>query len=427
MSEPDSSDVYQMLGSVCTVPFLGVIFYLVKMFDLTQYFALLHLTNLVFYPGFYFWVFGKSSMTWESWKAFFPIAICQIFVHLVIFLVCYFRKPKDFLMTYYKTVVSWGFHETTVLAYNICDVVLGQQFDVICVYYNLLDNFVFYPLLKMVLWKIYKREEEENQQANQNDDDSLSDIPVKEDVEIIPETKPTKSTINNDTGIEDINQGSDEVELSEQINQEHNEQRNVGVDDAGNPDVTAEITSHDVEAAQKEEEEKSEPALDTKKVDNIYNRTLLSMNLHSWFNARNIGIVAGIIWSIWAVTFPEVFNQYFGDLRTAVCSSILSICGALCAHIGIKTISPMILLNVAYRYILYPLVIAGLAKAFGLSSLATKASIFSSCSPMSINVAKRFVEQKDMELEKAYFFWSYVAYIPFIFIWGLILNETNFV
>ena len=427
MSEYNASDLYQMIGSLCTAPFIGVIFYFVKMFNITQYFASLHLVNLVFYPGFYFWVYGKSSCTWESWKAFFPIAICQIIVHVCIFLATYLQKPKDFLTAYYKNVVSYGFQETTILAFNISNVVFGEQFNVISVYYSILDAFLFYPLLKILVWKIYQRDEAQKEQVDQHDPEKQKKKEnIEEEVEIIPETERKTTYQSNNEGFEDINQGSDEIELSSEIDADHERQKQVGVDDAGNPDVTADITNKNIEAAKKEEEEEAEP-FNAKEADNINARSLKTMLIHTYMNFRNIGILAGIIWSIWAVDFPQFFTQYFGDLKNAVCSCILAVTGALCAHFKLPVFSPWIIVNLAFRYIAYPLVIYGLCKAFGVGVVATKMCMLSSCAPISINAAKRFVDQKDLDLQKSFFVFSWIMYIPFIFIWTVIVTETDFV
>lgn len=391
----DMNSLYQMVAALVTVLIVGFILVKIKLFHIEQFWPFHHLVNIIFYPGFIFYVIGTSSFTMESWKPFFPVVILQFLTHLVIFLVCFFSKHPDLSTRYLKAVLTFGFSEYTAFVYQITLVVVGDQYSLICVFYMIMDIFVYYPILRYLIWTRSKISEELNEPLEQ---------------------------------IDEANEKMEELEKDEQNNEEY--------DAAGNPldekEPNGDEITEQVEDVDKKDEEslKVDEELENEKefdeADEFKTRPLWKMLLLSFVSSRTLSVVAGIVWSATGAKFPELIRQFSSDYRYSICATVLTIAGGYCASIGPGKFTPLIFVSVAVRYIVQPLCMAGLCKLFGISSIVTKMCMLMSCAPISINAFKRMENTEDWELPKTIVFWTYIFYIPVIFTWTLILFETSF-
>ena len=113
------------------------------------------------------------------------------------------------------------------------------------------------------------------------------------------------------------------------------------------------------------------------------------------------------------------------DLSKCVSGVSLFVIGGLCSSVNFKLFNLMAVLNLIARYVVGPLIVGGLARAFNIDPLIRKLLVLLSCAPVSLFAAKAMGYSNDTLIPRSIFFWSAALYLPVALIWSAILIETN--
>ena len=394
------SYTFQVLAAIFTIFVYVVILMKVKLFSISELLPVAYVIKTMLVPGLLFQVIASHRLNWETWKAFFPIAIPQFLSHLVVFIVCYFLKTKNFKKTYLIGLTSFAFQEYTVLIYSIVQHTVGSDYSIASVYGLLVEVFVYRPILNYLLYRIDLEVHEKNQIINQSD-------PNKQKV-----TKHDSDSAQN----KKADDGKDGVEL-EDIHDPENV-KNAPVDGTGNPDVTPDVKSEQHIAAPSSEEEDDSDAQEP---------SLWRTLLFSWVNPSTVAIIAAFIYSATGSALLDYFQDFTGDLRNASSGATMFLMAAIVTTTFqlFKVWSPLIPISLAYRYIVMPLIVGGLCKAFSVEPLMTKVCVLLACAPPSLVGYTSLDDSEEMNVPKAIFNWSVLLYVPAALCWSAITVETN--
>ena len=397
------SYTFQLLAAIFTIFVYVFILMKVKLFSMSELIPVTYVIKMMLIPGLLFQVISTHKLNWETWKAFFPIAIPQFVTHLVVFLVCYFLKTKNFKKTYLIGLASFAFQEYAILIYAFVQHTAGTDYTIASVYGLLLDVFLYRPILNFLLYKIDKEIHEKKEIINQSD-------PNKPKA-----TKKDESTDSLNKANKDDKK--DGVEL-EDIHDPENIKDKTPIDGAGNPDITPEIKEEEhIAAPPSEEEDESESNIPC----------LWKTLLFSWVNSSTIAIIAGFIYAATGSELLDYFQDFTGDLRNASAGATMFIMAAIVTTSLplFKVWSPLIPLSLAFRYIILPLIVGGLCKAFSVEKLMTKVCVILACAPPSLVGYTSLDDSKEMDVPKAIFNWSVILYVPFALCWAAITVKTN--
>lgn len=375
----DYKDTFQVTGALYTIHIVGFICAKFKVFSPDDLWPLFEVTSLCYYPGLLFLMIGQNKLDIDTWKPFFPVAITQLFFHIVSIIVAYFTKKDNFYISYLKAVTSIGFQEYTVYAFVFIQVIVGDKMRILSVFYLIAENFIYLPILKILIFLLDRAT------------DAVSDV----------------ETPNEENHIEE-----DSLEEHDGVVQEE-------IDDLGNP--KAKVTSTDNAENENPNKGKEEEEEEEKDERPTFKSTLIK----AWVKPSTVLIIVGLIWSATGASIPDILVNLTTDLSKCVTGVTLFVMGGLCATVDFKQFNVWVVLALAARYIVGPLLVGGLSRAFDLPSLTRKLLVLASCAPVSLTAAKAMGDSDETLAQRSMFFWSVALYLPAAFIWGAILIETN--
>ena len=399
----------QTVGAMWTVALIGYLCFRFKVFSFQDLGPILEVNLLCFYPGLVFLHLSRHKLTYDEWKPFFPIAICQLIFHLIALVVSFvIKKKSNFIMQYMKTSAAIAFNEYTVFMYYVIDVVAGTNYQIIAIFYLVLQEFVYLPIFKVLHFLIFHKEHYPSDagsskigkmKPDNEDEHDLSDV----------EAPPVK---NGKTATKD---GHDEYDLPETdvVMVDHSE--NVTIDKTtGNPIQIEKDTERPSTDDGEEEEEQLEKET-----------SLLMAILKAWVNPTTICILIGIIWGATGATVPDILVNLANDLGKTVSGVILFLMGGYCSTIPAKSFSVWTIPAILYRYVVCPLVVGGFCKLFKLEKITTQLVVLMACAPAALPPFKSLGISEQMRKARGIYLYSTILYLPFSFIWTAILIETN--
>ena len=396
----------QTVGAMWTVSLIGYLCFRFRVFSFHDLGPILEVNLLCFLPGLVFLHLSRHKTTYDEWKPFFPIAICQLIFHLIALGLAFILKKKNnFIMQYLKTVASIGFSEYTVFIYYVIDVVAGTQYQILAIFYLVLQEFIYLPIFKVLHFLVFHKDSYDNENGsksigkfkNDNEDEhNLSDIESQQ----------------NNEGKSSNNEHHDEYDLPEADGVVMDHQDKVIIDkETGNP---VHIVTERPANTEEEEEEQLEKET-----------SLLMAIVKAWVNPTTICILVGIIWGATGVTVPDILVNLANDLGKTVSGVILFLMGGYCSTIPIKSFSVWTVPVIFYKYVVCPLIVGGFCKLFKLEKLVTQIVVLMACAPLALPPIKSLGISEQTKNARGIYLFTTILYLPFSFLWTIVLIETN--
>lgn len=400
------SDLYQTILGIWTCSLAGFIFVKCKMFNPNDMPFLQYVIDACFIPALYFYMIANSKLTWENWKACFPVMVIQFFIHLVIFVFSFIGKSTSFAEKYFKAITSYGFSQWDVFAYQILDELGANQYQLIAVFYGILDEFIYFPVLKILVF--YMRPGSMDMKLNHDKGKSSDNDQEQEEISDITDPEANPDTVKIEV------EGSSESKSSSSEKVVDEDEEKLTLDKDGNPKDNLNIKNSDSSSELSASDEA--PA------------SLKFTLLWAWVNSRTICIIAALIYSA-TVKFkmPDYISELSKSLRAPSFPCLLFLLGVQVANTKLTVWTPGILLSIFERYVFCPLFMAGLCRAFKIDSLAAKGMIMMAMSPPSNRSHIAMGKSESMEKPKAIYAWTMLMWLPMAFIWGAIIIKTNIV
>lgn len=369
-------DLFQIQGALYTLILIGFILAKIKLFMAAEIWPLYEVVRLSCFSGMIFNLIGNTKLTMYNWKPFFPIAIAQLVIHILVVIATFAVKSDNRLITYIRFVTSFSFQECTIFIYQILDVIFPGKYNVMAIMYLLCEEFIYMPILKILMFILIGGPE----------DESTTEEPKAEEEE-------------------DSLQEADGIEGFEEDNMDRN-------------DV------EDVE--ENKDETKDEKKDDTKPLEpEVKPPTLKSTIITAWVNPNTICAILGFIWAATGITMPALMKNFVTDLTKCVSGSMIFGIGAIVGNINLWRWHLFIPITLVVNYILFPLLVGGFCRAFKIPHEQSKAAVLLACSPTSLIALHRMPDSDQMIGPHIAFMWSALLWLPFAFGWGAILLYTN--
>ncbi|EAY20806.1 hypothetical protein TVAG_391900 [Trichomonas vaginalis G3] len=171
-------DLFQIQGALYIILVIGFVLAIFKVFTAPEVWPLYEVIRLSSYSAMAYNIIGNTKLTMENWKPYFPIAIAQLIIYLLIVIATFAIKSKSKLTAYIRFATSFAFQESTVFIYQILDVVFPTKYKVIAVMYLITEEFIYLPILKILMF-VYshtpKEQDDQEEPQQEEEEDSLQE------------------------------------------------------------------------------------------------------------------------------------------------------------------------------------------------------------------------------------------------------------
>ncbi|EAY07040.1 Auxin Efflux Carrier family protein [Trichomonas vaginalis G3] len=374
-------ELFQIQAALYTIVLVGFILAMFKVFVPQEIWPLYEVVRLSCFAAMMFNLIGNTKYSMANWKPFFPIFISQLIIHLAILAAAFIKKAESRVLTYIQYVTSFCFQECTIFIYQILDVIYPKQYNVIAIMFLLAEEFIYIPILKILLFVLNGPEEEEE------DSDAVKKVPSDEDDEL-PEQD----------GVEGVEGEPDEISKDGNPNEIKDDQPSVPDPEDVRPESTEKKTT-----------------------------TLKKTIIFAWVNPNTICTILGFIWAGIGVKMPDLMTNFITDLSKCVSGSMIFGIGAMVGGINMWRWHNFIPIVLCVNYVILPLLIIGFCRLFKVTTEQSRCVVLMSVSPTSLIALHQLPDSDDMIGPRIAFMWSALLWLPFQFIWGDILLYTSIV